>query len=201
VRRLLALLITATGLAHAQRPPGFVRGVVTENTPLSFSVRTVDGDIYRYRADGKTWIERDHERTRAATLAPGEILEVVSDRDPDPVRYARMVHVIQPAVARPLPVSTGGIYRLKPAAPLDTAIYTGFIAARDRDRFTLRTRLDGDKSIYLQTDTQCLQDGDLVDSGALLVLRRVYVVAVRGTDRELVAQQVIWGSILQPDQP
>ena len=201
VRTLLAFSIAASTLAHAQRPPGFVRGEVTENTALSFTVRTSAGDLYRYRADARTWIERDHDRIRAASLAPGEILEVVSDRDPDPVRYARMVHVIQPVVARPLPVSAGGVYRLKPAAPLTTSVYTGYIVAHDHDRVVLRTRLDGDKSIDLQTDTRYLHNGDQVTSTALVPLTRVSIIVVPGKDRELVASKITWGDLLQPDQP
>ena len=202
MRTIPAFVITAllAGVAIGQtaRPPGFVRGVVTANTSAAFTVRTSAGALYQYRADSKTWIERDRERIRASGLQLGELLEVVSDRDPDPVRYARVVHVIEPVRPRPLPVSTGGVYRLNPAPPSDTGVYAGLIVARDHDRITLRTRFDGDKTIYLHPDTQCLEDGDLVESSALVPLTRVYVVVSRDAGQEWVANQVIWGVILEP---
>jgi hypothetical protein len=199
VRFLFVSLIAVGVYGQFQRPPGFVRGVVTSNTSAAFAVSTSTGSVYQYRTDSKTWIERDHERIRAASLQPGEILEVVSDRDLEPVRYARMIHVIEPVRVKPLPVSTGGVYRLKPAAPLGTGVYIGLVVERDRDRITLRTRFDGDQTIYLQADTQCLQNGDSVDAKLLAPLTRVYVVATRDSNRELIANQVIWGAILEPE--
>jgi hypothetical protein len=200
VRLLLyAILLAAGAYGQIQRPPGFVRGVVTANTSAAFAVRTSAGSVYEYRTDSKTWIERDHERIRVASLEPGEMLEVVSDRDPEPVRYARMIHVIEPVRAKPLPVSMGGVYRLKPAAPLPTGVYIGLVVSREQDRITLRTRFDGEQTIYLQADTQCLQNGDLVDAKVLAPLTRVYVVATRDNNRELIANQVIWGVILEPE--
>jgi len=190
--------MAVAAFGQTERPPGFVQGVVAENTVAFFSVRTTAGDVYRYRADGKTWIERDHDRIRVASLKPGEILEVVSDRDPEPVRYARMVHVIEPVVPRRLPVSAGGVYRLNPAAPRTTGVYAGLVVTRDPERITIRTRFDGDKTVYLQTDTRCIKDGDLVDARAIVPGTRVYVVATRNEDRELIANQVVWGAILEP---
>jgi hypothetical protein len=198
VRLVFAILIVSGAWGQVQRPPGFVRGIVTTNTAAAFAVRTSAGTVYQYRTDSKTWIERDHERIRAASLQPGEMLEVVSDRDPEPVRYARMIQVIEPVRVKPLPVSTGGVYRLKPAAALTTGVYIGLIVAREHDRITLRTRFDGEQTIYLQPDTECLENGDVVDAKVLRPLTRVYVVATRDRDRELQANQVIWGAILEP---
>ena len=88
---------------------------------------------------------------------------------------------------------------MKPAAPLATGVYVGLVVAREHDRMTLRTRFDGDQTIYLQADTQCLQNGDLVDAKVLAPLTRVYVVATRDNNRDLIANQVIWGAILEPE--
>ena len=102
MRCAVAILMAALAQGETERPPGFVRGVLTANSPTAFSVRTSAGITYQYRTDAKTWIERDHERVRAANLLPGETLEVVSDRDPDPIRYARMVsRYIAPRAHRP----------------------------------------------------------------------------------------------------
>jgi hypothetical protein len=192
------LIAVHAGLSQTPRPPGLVKGVVTSSGNAGFTVQTPSGDLYRYRTDSKTWMERERQRINAASLRPGEILEVVSDRDPDPVRYARLVHVIQPVKPRPLPVSAGGLYRLNPATPNPTEVFTGLVISRSSDRLVLRTRFDGDKTIFLQPDTQCLEGGDLVRSSALLPLTHVYVQAFRGKNLELVAEQVIWGAILEP---
>jgi hypothetical protein len=199
VRFLFVSLVAVSVYGQVQRPPGFVLGVVTANGAGAVAVRTSAGSVYQYRTDAKTWIERDHERIRVGSLEPGEMLEVVSDRDPEPVRYARMIHVIEPVKVKPLPVSAGGVYRLKPAAPLATGVYVGLVVERERDRIRLRTRFDGDQTIYLQADTQCLQNGDVVDAKVVLPLMRVYVVATRDSNRELIANQVIWGVILEPE--
>jgi hypothetical protein len=199
VRVVLILHVAALIMAaQAQRPPGLVRGVVTVNTAEMLAVRTTGGATYEYRTDAKTWIERDHERIRASSLQPGENLEVVSDRDPEPIRYARVIHVIEPVRTKPLPVSTGGVYRLKPAPAPESVVYAGLVVAREHDHFVLRTRFDGDQTIYLRADTQCLKDGDLVDLRAIVPPMRVNVVATRNAERELVADRVIWGALLEP---
>jgi Domain of unknown function (DUF5666) len=199
MRFALAILVSVAAYGQSQRPPGFVRGTLTTASPYAFSIRATTGVLYQYRTDTKTWIERDNERIRASGLRPGEILEVVSDRDPDPVRYARMVHVIARAVPVHLPVSAGGVYRLNPAAPLPVVIFTGLVVNRDRQRISLRTRFDGEKTIYFRDDTQCLNGGDQVDSDSLLASTRVYVVAVQNSDQQLEAYQVVWGAILEPE--
>jgi hypothetical protein len=168
------------------------------NTAEALAVRTPGGATYEYRTDAKTWIERDHERIRASSLQPGEILEVVSDRDPEPIRYARTIHVIEPVRPKPLAVSTGGVYRLKPAPASASVVYAGLVMARERDHIVLRTRFDGDKTIYLRADTQCLRDGGMVDLRAIVPPLRVSVVATRNAERELVADRVIWGALLEP---
>jgi hypothetical protein len=198
MRLALAILIAVIAHAQSERPPGFVRGIVTTNSSAAFSVLTVAGVLYQYRTDSKTWMERDHERIHASGLVPGEILEVVSDRDPDAVRYARMVHVIPPPTPRARPISVGGQYRLSPPPALTNVVFTGLLVSRDHDRITVRTRFDGEKIIDLRRDTQCLNEGNLVDLSSLVPNIRVYVIAVQKTGGELEAYQVVWGSILEP---
>ena len=62
----------------------------------------------------------------------------------------------------------------------------------------MHTKLDGDQTIYLRADTQCVKDGEMVDRRAVVPLTHVYVVATRNAERELLAEQVIWGAILEP---
>jgi hypothetical protein len=208
VRTVLAILVTASASAQTAplpaQPAGLVRGVLTENSSAAFAVRTAAGISYQYRADNKTWIERDNMRIRPSALLPGEILEIVSDRDPDPVRYARLVHVISKSAPHIRPFSAGGIYRLNTpgvsVAANPNLTFTGIIAARDGQRLILRTRFDGEKFLYLRQDTQYLHDGGPVDAASLRPNTRVFIVAARNLDREIEAYQVIWGEILEPDQ-
>jgi hypothetical protein len=203
MRLALAIFVAAAAYGQSQRPPGFVRGALTYASSADFAIRASTGILYQYRTDAKTWIERDHERIRASSLLAGEILEVVSDRDPDPVRYARLVHVIPRPVPVHLPVSDGGVYRLNrsvnPASPLPTFTFTGLVVNRDSHRIVVRTRFDGEKTIYFRDDTQCLDGGNQVDAAAVLPNTRVYVVAVQNPEHELEAEQVVWGAILEPE--
>ncbi len=196
--RVLFLFLMVAAVSAQTPPPGFIRGVVTASGSQSFSVRTASGDSYQYRTDSRTWIERDRGRIFAVSLKPGETLEVVSDRDPVPIRYARLVHVIDPPVRQTLPVSTGGVYRLKPKPPGPLSTLTGLIVAVQADRLTLRTRFDGDRLIYLQPDTRYLKDGDQVDPKQLLPHTHVSITASDDRDSNLTAHQIVWGSLLEP---
>lgn len=51
---------------------------------------------------------------------------------------------------------------------------------------------------YQNPDTQCPKDGDQVDQRTIVPLLRVYVVATRDAQRELVADQVILGAVREP---
>jgi hypothetical protein len=199
-RLTIAVLIAGAAFAQNPRPPGFVRGTVSARAESAFSIRTSAGVVYRYSTDSKTWIERDHERIRTANLEPGETLEVVSDRDPELVRYARMVQVVRPPAPHRIAVSSGGVYRLNPAEALPEFTFTGRVVARSLDSITLRTRFDGDKTIYLRPDTQYLENGNITGSGELAANTWVYVLGALNADHELDAYRIVWGMILEPDK-
>ena len=81
------LLVFPVALA-AQLPPtaALVRGVLVERdaqaTSGEFSVRADGNQIFRYRFDPKTYVERDQRISEIARLVPGDKVEVVSDEGP-----------------------------------------------------------------------------------------------------------------------
>jgi hypothetical protein len=198
-------LLAGMALCGQPLPTGFVRGFVTENLPGEFRVRTAPESVFRFHADARTWIEREQQRISPSALLPGELLEVVSDRDPTerfPVHYARMVTVIAKVTARP-PVRNG-LYRLyKPDSNTINAAginltYAGIVIELKGEKMVLRTRLDGDKTIYLGADTRCLNGGLEVEPAAIRANIRVFVQAGRNINNELEALQIVWGPILEP---
>lgn len=197
--------VVVAGLYGQAFQPGFVRGVMVANeaglSSGEFSIRPPADRVFRFRFDSKTWIERSNERIPGSALRPGELLEVVSDRDPIPLQYARLVHVIEPTRARS-PIETGK-YRLSrsPDADGGNLTFSGIVSSRNGASMTLRTRFDGERMIYLRPDTQCLEQGYEVDPADIQPNARVFVRAGRTTNHGIVAYQVIWGTILQPASP
>jgi hypothetical protein len=190
-------------------PTGFVRGVLVENRagePASdFSVRAEGDVLYLFHCDGKTWIEREHERVPVSGLHPGELVEVVSDRDPNArysTHYARMVQVI--TQARPRAPVRDGMYRFyrpdetKIGSPASNFTYAGIVLEIVGERMVLRTRFDGEKIIYLRPDTRCLQEGSEVDAATIRPNTRVFIEAGKDANHDLEAFRVVWGAILEP---
>ena len=207
LRLVIARFVTAAGLAalvaHAQSPSqsGLVRGVLVENNAGEIVVRSGSNLVYHFSCDNRTWIERSQERVTASSLLPGELLEVVSDRYPQLVRYARVVHVLEKSAPKRRVLSAGN-YRLAPGpgalvAPPGDLTFSGIVAALDGQRIRLRTRLDGEKIIFLSPDTQYFAGGMEVDSKAILPNIHVYLRAGVNSKGDIEAYQIIWGDIIQ----
>lgn len=177
-------------------PTGLVRGVLVANEPGDFVVQPKPGLQYHYRADGKTWIEREEERVRISDLRPGEILEVVSDRDSQEVRYARLVHVLPRArpERRNLHQSPSG-----ETSDAQMSVFTGIVSNRRQKYLTLRTRLDGEIVMSLRDDTHLLNGGQDADVSELTANTHVFIRAARNHAKELEAIEIIWGSVLLPN--
>jgi hypothetical protein len=205
----VAMLWLAAVSVHGQAfQPGFVRGVLLSETGQSsgeLSVRPAPEQEYRFRFDSKTWIERASERIPGSALRPGELLEIVSDHDPRPLEYARLVHVIERA--RPKAALETGMYRLPKRHEVEAVdengnlTYTGIVSSIDGTRLTLRTRFDGEKTVYLRPDTRYLNGGSEAGAAAIEPNARIFVRAGRNLDHEIEAYQIIWGTILEPASP
>ena len=199
------LLLSVPGLAQTSSQGALVRGTLVEcdaRPSGELSIRAADNEVLRYRFDSKTYVERDDKLIEAARLAPGEKVEVLSERQPaTPLRYAMTIHVIQPAPAvRPL---TMGRYRaynpaVEPVIPAGNITYSGVVSRLNAQRVLIHTREAGDLSILLRKDTRFLEDGQVVDPDRLKPTMRVFVRAGRDIYQQVEAYQVIWGSILTP---
>lgn len=211
MRLALLFFVAAASLSSQALPTGFLRGVLVANESSSpgdqFLLQPEHGKVYRFRFDQRTWIEREKERIPGSALRVGELLEVVTDRDPKAmfeVHYARMVHVIEKRVVRPPPPA--GVFRFYKHPTEEAWItpqlsFTGVISHLASGEFTLKTRLDGNKRVLLRPDTMFLQSGGQVETMALQQNLRVCVWAAKNREGELEAYQVMWGEILQPNQP
>jgi len=204
MRSIGVLLLVSFALA-AQSPPDapIVRGVVLEcdSRPAGeISIRNADNQVLRYQFDRKTYAERNNQLIEASHLAPGEKVEILSDREREyTLRYARTIHVIQP-VPPPRPL-TMGRYRApaaEPTLPSTTTTYSGVISQLTGDHVVLHTREAGDLSILLRKDTRFLEDGQIVEAAKLKPTMRVFVRAGKDVYQQVEAYQVIWGTILTP---
>jgi hypothetical protein len=207
--RALALLLGLSWIALAQslENAALVRGIVLEcdaRPTGELSIRTVENQVLRYRFDPKTYAERDKRMIEASRVAPGDRVEVVSDRlAGSMVRYARTIHVIEPTPP-PRPLTQGRLRAYNPK--LDTVrtgnlTYSGVVYGLNATRVLIHTREAGDLAIQLRKDTRYLKDGVMVEAADLQPNMRVFVRAGKDLYDEVEAYQVIWGRILTPNEP
>jgi hypothetical protein len=203
----IGLFIPWMAAAQAAYPSGapenapLVRGVLLEcdaRPAGEFSIRTADNRVLLYQFDAKTYAEREEHLIEPARLKPGEQIEVLSDPVPGyRLRYARTIHVVQPAPPPP------GRLRAhdpsaEPAIREGNITYSGVVFRVNGRRVVLHTREAGDLSILLRKDTRYLADGQLVNLESLRPNMRVFVRAGKDLYNEVEAYQVIWGTILTP---
>jgi hypothetical protein len=205
-RRLwIAFAVPLLVLAQTPQPGALVSGVLLERDAQAasgeLSLRAGDNQVFRYRFDGRTYVEREKEPIDVARLNPGDKIEVLSDRMPGLLlRYALTIRVLppaaapRPAAARRPRASAGSEDRSIPAGNIS---YSGVVFRVYSGQMVLRTRA-GDRSILLRPDTRYLADGTLVEGAALKPNMRVFVRAGRSLYDEVEAYQIVWGSILQP---
>lgn len=192
-------------LVAAPQTGALVSGVLLERDAQTasgqFSVRAADNQVFRYLFDPQTKVERDDVMIDVARLAPGDKLEVVSDRMPHAdLRYAIAIHVLPstpprtPAAAR---------YRAEARAedrqiPVGTLFFSGVVSRLSGARVVLRLRDGVDQTILLLQGTRYVDGGKVVDAAALKPNMRVFVQAGKSLYDEVEAYQVVWGQILQP---
>jgi len=210
MRLLLGVLLFP--ILAAPQAPGtpstgaLVRGVLLErDAPAGsgeFSVRAADSQVFRYRFDPKTYVERDEAMIDVARLQPGERVEVVSDQAPGAaLRYALTIHVLASTqAARSTFVRTQRASLTAAGDPLFAAnlSFSGVVVRLSGGRMFLRTRDDAGQAILLRQDTRYVEDGKVVGAVELKPNMRVYVQAGKSLYDEIEAYEVVWGQILQP---
>jgi hypothetical protein len=203
----LVLLIPVALTAQAPAP-GLVRGTLieceVEASGGEISVRTATHEVFRFTFDSRTYFEREKERTDPARLRSGEQVEVVADTSPGiRLRYARTVHVLDPpAPARP-PANRARLIPnpIEQLAPRGTLTFSGIVFRINGERLVLRRREGGEQVFRLRADTRYLDSGGPVENSNLKANTRVYIRAGKDLYGEIEAYQIVWGEILQPNQP
>jgi len=134
------------------------------------------------------------------------------------LRYARTIHVIDPApppraATRPgsrleLAVSpavgtalTPGLGRThEPPIPRGDMTFSGVVSRMSDGRLVLRTRNAGEQTILLRQNTRFVADGETVAAAELKTNMRVFVRAGKDVFGHVEAYQVVWGGILLPQE-
>jgi hypothetical protein len=205
--RTTGVLLLIAWIMAAQSPNNspILRGVVLEcdqRPSGELSVRAADNEVLRYQFDKRTYVVRDEQMIDASRLLPGEKVEIVSDHNGNSaLRYARTIHVVQPA-APVRPQRASGLPRAyNPRLEnvrTGNLTYSGVVYRVNAEKFILHTREAGDLAILLRNDTRYLADGQVVDLASLKPNMRVFVRAGKDLYNEVEAYQVIWGAILAP---
>ncbi|HUQ95047.1 MAG TPA: hypothetical protein VM120_25445 [Bryobacteraceae bacterium] len=204
-RVFLAFVVFAAQSAAQDRGLApLVRGIFQEwlgsEGSGTFLFHTTDAQEYRCLYSNKTYFESDHRRTFITDIAPGQQLEILSERIAEPPRCrALIVRVV--AGEKPAPANRA---RIRPApapteffAPRGSLTFTGLIVRMDENSLVLRTRAGERQTIRLRPDTRYSGSGD---SGAGLapLNRPVQIRAGRNFESEIEAFSVVWGDILRP---
>lgn len=208
MRLACSLLLISLGVLAQTQVPGIVRGrlleLETAGPTGELSVRGAGNQVHRFSFDAKTYVERDRQRILPSRLEKGDDVEIVSDLGPsNSLRYARTIHVVEREQQKPRPPVSAGRFRLS-RAPVEDLIprgnltFSGLICRLNEERIVLRTRVDGEKIIYLRPDTRYLQSGAQVQASALRTNTRVFVRGSRNLENEIEAYTVVWGEILNP---
>jgi len=194
-------LMSIAGLVAAQEsaPVGIIRGdlslLLVRAGKGTLDVRTSAGTVYQCDFDTHSLIERDNLPIPAITLAKGEQIEVLTDRQRERC-YARIIRVLR----KPSPVSRSrfpmnGIDRIYPRGNLTVS---GIILRLNPSMLVLRTRAEAEKIIVLREDTRFLDSGFPGEQTNLAVNLRVFIRGSKTFDDTLEAHQVIWGEIAGP---
>jgi hypothetical protein len=206
---LLALLIPPFAAAQTPGPPGgaALTGTVLERDPQTasgeFSVRTATSQVFRYRFDSHTAVDRDSKAIDVARLRPGDRVEVISDQPPGAaLRYAIAIHALAADPARRATAEARARLFSSEADRMalsgDLSL-TGVVSRISGARLTLRLRDGREQALTLRRDTSYIAGGQRVDVTALKPATLVFVQAGRSLfDGEVEAYSVVWGAIMQP---
>jgi hypothetical protein len=171
-----------------------------------FCVRGPGNEVFRYRFDAKTRVERGALATSLSLLLPGEQVEVASSPIPDsPLRYAVSVLAIDPLPAariapRPRTRTRTLGTPIEPQFQRGDLTFSGVVSFLADGRLILRTRNSGEQTLLLRQDTRFLESGNVAHGSDLKANMRVFVRAGKDLFGHMEAYQVMWGGFLQPHE-
>jgi hypothetical protein len=203
--RACCLLLLAPLIAGAQFPPPEMSGVLLErdaNVPAGeFAVRAADNQVYWFRFDARTLVERETLTGGVDRLMPGDKVAVESEPAAGSLApYARTVRVSTPVVHMTLADSrlrSAARPALERAPQTGSLTFAGVVSRLNGQSLVLRTRV-GEQTLLIRRDTRYVDNGDTVEAAQLQPNMRVFVRAGRNLYEQVEAYQVIWGGILVP---
>ena len=177
-------------------PVGFTRGNLLSIEAGSLAVQRADGVVYECGYDYHTFIQRYRWPIQAGQLAPGEFVEVLSDRRAGTrACYTRMLSVVlavpRRATARP-PRPQPPLRQPQPMR--GSLTLAGLVAREDGSSFTVKTRA-GERTLRLRVDTSFSRDGMRLEARAPLINQHVFIRGGRGLSGALEAYQIMWREI------
>ena len=199
------LLLLTPLIAGAQFPAPEQAGVLLERDlnvdSGEFAIRAPDNQVYRYRFDPQTSVERDTFSGGMGHLRLGDRVSVESESVPGSLlRYARTIRVsnstpqMSPADSR---LRSLGFPLLDLSPHTGNLTFAGVVKRMNSQSLVLRTR-EGEQTLLIRHDTRYVDNGDTVEAAKLQPNMRVFVRAGRNLYEQVEAYQVIWGSILDP---
>jgi len=208
------IVLLSSACARAQGPPSLaphpeaLRGVFLEADPRveagEFCLRGPGSEVFRYRFDAKTRVQRSGLATTISLLHPGEQVEVASTPLADsPLRYAVSILAVDPLPApriAPRPHTRTLGTPIEPQFQRGELTFSGVVSFLADGRLILRTR-DAEETILLRKDTRFLASGNVVRGSDLKANMRVFVRAGKDLFGHTEAYQVMWGGFLQPREP
>lgn len=208
-------LLAGTMAAWAQTSPpvqilrGELVGWQVRGLAGEMAVRSTGGHVHNCRILPDTYLTRQTMRITPVGVKVGDSVEVVADFSGGGHCTAVTVYVRPPEPRPRLARGTGRALPFpiwQPRNLMDNLIprgrltYAGIVIRMDKQRLTVRTRKDGQKSFALREDTIFSEAGREVEPAALEVHRTVYLRASPTFDGDLEVYQVVWGDILRPSR-
>lgn len=172
-----------------------------------FAIRGPDSEVFRFRFDALTKVERASMPSSLTMLRSGETVEVKSDAIAgSPLRYASSIRAVEaiapPRIVRPAMKLTAGPSGFPlpsdPLFPRGDLTFSGVVGFFDGSRLILRTRAGQEQIILLRRDTRYLASGGIAHSTDVKANMRVFVRAGKDLFGHTEAYQVMWGGFLEP---
>lgn len=167
----------------------------------SLVVHTPDQQSHRCLFTSKTYFERDQRRTSISRIEPGQTLEILSERTPEPPRCrALIVRVITPELVEKRTRARHYLTPTEAFAPRGNLVLTGIVVKADHSVLVLRTRQGERHTVQLRRDTRFLKDGLPASSDQLPLHQPLQIRAGKTYDNSIEAFSIVWGEILQPSR-
>jgi hypothetical protein len=195
---VLPFIAAAALFADDYAPVGIVRGRLEDALPArtgDLRLRTSGDQVYTCRYDASTYMERDGHRIDAPALRAGDPVEVLTDRKPSVLCYARTVRVREQKAGVPIRARNS---MLEAWYPRGNMAFAAVVLRSNPELIVVRVRGGEQKLVRVRPDTRYASNGLPSNLAQLPPNTRVFIRAGLNIERELEAYQVVWGRIEGP---